>query len=146
MKSVAWQLGEIRAHYIAVEASLREADGATNCLHTHDIALSSPSINSSSVETTARTLAPELDPETESPHGSRLATGTSLLSYLVGAIEDTLATEGGCAKARDATVGVYYPVPAYDRIAQEMSQCGLDGMVGQTGSRLAGHHKQKKYK
>jgi hypothetical protein len=27
-------------------------------------------------------------------------------------------------------MGVYYPVSAYDRIAQEMAQCGLDSMVG----------------
>ena len=132
-RNVARQLGDIRAHYIAVEAALREANGATNCLHTRDVVvITDPSTTKSTAETpaTARTLAPELDPETESPHGSRLATGTALLSYLVGAIEDTLATAGGCAKARDATVGVYYPVPAYDRVAQEMAQCGLDAMVG----------------
>jgi hypothetical protein len=74
--TIARQLREIRAHYIAVEAALREANGATNCLHTAPAA-ASPSSPVSTVPSpeVALSLAPELDPETESPHGSRLATG-----------------------------------------------------------------------
>lgn len=47
----------------------------------------------------------------------------------MGAMEDTLATAEGCAKSELATMGVYYPMAAYDRVAQEMAQCGLDSMV-----------------
>lgn len=57
------------------------------------------------------------------------SSGTALLSYLVGAAEDTLVAAEGCAKSEGASVGVFYPVPAYDRIAQEMAQCGLDSTV-----------------
>ena len=73
-------------------------------------------------------LLPALDPETDERRGGRLATGALTLSFLVGAAEDVVATRGGCAAAVDAPVGSYYPVRAYDRVAQEMARCGLDGV------------------
>ena len=73
-------------------------------------------------------MLPALDPETDERRGGRLATGALTLSFLVGAAEDVVATRGGCAAAVDAPVGSYYPVRAYDRVAQEMARCGLDGV------------------
>lgn len=116
----ARQLRDMRAHYVAMERALREANDATQCLHT----ISTPA--SSSPETV--TIAPALDPDTDGARAARLATGTALLSYLVGAIEDTLTTDKGCAKAEHSIKSVYYPTAAYDRIAQEMAQCGLESL------------------
>ena len=61
--SVARQLREIRAHYVAVEAALREVNGVTNCLHTYASPSSSSSSSSAAAAAAAAAgLAPELDP------------------------------------------------------------------------------------
>ena len=76
-------------------------------------------------------LEPRMDDETDAPPNARLATATALLSFLAGAAEDVLTTSRGCERAGEsARMGAFYPIPAFDRIAQELSQCGLGDTYG----------------
>ena len=142
--AAAAELAELRAHYAAMDVALSAAVEREDCLAArkptrrrdeasdgeNDEASDETAFRESVsvTETNADSLLPALDPETDERRGGRLATGASTLSFLVGAAEDVVATRGGCAAAVDAPVGSYYPVRAYDRVAQEMARCGLDGV------------------
>ena len=155
--AAAAELAELRAHYAAMDVALTAAVEREDCLAArkptrrrddasdgenddasdgeNDDASDENAFRESvsATETNASShsfdsLLPALDPETDERRGGRLATGALTLSFLVGAAEDVVATRGGCAAAVDAPVGSYYPVRAYDRVAQEMARCGLDGV------------------
>ena len=110
----ALKLARLKSHLSAMDAALRSqtAIDGFRCLR-----------NAS--------LAPAMDDEADAPPGSRLATATALVSFLAGAAEDVLVADRGCERARESSsTGAYYPVPVFDRIAQELAQCGVGDAYG----------------
>ena len=110
----ATKLSRLKSHLSAMDASLRRRtamDGFT-CL-------------------SDASLAPAMDDEADAPPGARLATATALVSFLAGAAEDVLVSDGGCERARESSsTGAYYPVAVFDGIAQELAQCGIGDAYG----------------
>ena len=112
--AAATRLARLKSHLSAMDAALRSqtAIDGFRCLR-----------NAS--------LAPAMDDEADAPPGSRLATATALVSFLAGAAEDVLVADRGCERARESSsTGAYYPVPVFDRIAQELAQCGVGDAYG----------------
>ena len=110
----ALKLARLKSHLSAMDAALRSqtAIDGFRCL-------------------SDASLAPAMDDEADAPPGTRLATATAILSFLAGAAEDVLVADRGCERARESSsTGAYYPVPVFDRIAQELAQCGVGDAYG----------------